>query len=593
MKFAPSTKDGTPALLVRPDYLTPKFGTTRASDTAIRTKMQDLSALTPCIPRGNHGTNMQKMIAIGVSLGLLLLFGRTDGLAQGTVFTYQGKLNQNGAPFTGVAEIAPTLWDAPSGGNPVATNTPATLLVNVSTGLFTASLDFGSAPFVTGAARWLQLGVRTTIGPFTPLLPLQPLTATPYAITAGYATKGGMATNFTGNLSGDVTGTQGATMVASLGGQSASAIASGATAANAAAVANTPNTIVKRDGSGNFAAGAITATTLAGNGANLTSLSATNLASGTVPLARLSGITSNQLDGSTWQFLVSLATGVPVGMTSIPGGAFTMGKPGNAWGNTPDTWIRDAEPVTNVNVSAFYMDVNLVTWSHWQGVYSYATNHGYTFVHPGAGKGDAHPVQMVDWYDVIKWSNARSEQSGKVPVYYTDPGLTMVYRTGEVAPYANWSAKGYRLPTEAEWEKAARGGLVGLWFPWGNTISQTNANYFGYTLYSSDLGPNGYNPIGNYPTTSPGTSPVGSFAPNGYGLYDMAGNVWQWCWDWYGTPYGGGTDPRGASTGSFRVFRGGSWGSESLDCLVAYRSNSDPTGIGNGHGFRCVLPSGR
>ena len=522
---------------------------------------------------------MKQIIAIGVALGLLGLIGQQQAAAQGTVFTYQGRLNQNGVPFTGTAEIAPTLWDAASGGTPVATNNPASFYVNVSNGLFTAPLDFGAAPFDSGAARWLQLGVRTALGPFTTLTPLQPLTAAPYAIAASYATKGSMATNFTGNLSGDVTGTQSATVVASLGGQSASAVVAGATAANAAAAASTPNTIVKRDASGNFAAAAITATSLTGNGANLTSLSASNL-TGKVPLTALSGITSNQLDAATWQFLVNLASGVPVGMVPIPGGTFTMGDPFGGMAN--------AAPVTNVLISPFYMDMNLVTWSQWQGVYGYAATHGYT-LNPGAGKGATHPVQTVSWYDMVKWCNARSEQAGKVPVYYTDAGLTVVYRSGVVAPYANWNAKGYRLPTEAEWEKAARGGLVGQRFPWGNLISQTNANYNGITAnYAYDLGPNGYNPIGSIGGISPATSPVGSFAPNGYGLYDMAGNVWQWCWDWYGTPYAGGIDPRGSPSGGYRVLRGGAWDVYANGSQCAYRVSGSPNVAYSVIGFRCV-----
>ena len=92
-------------------------------------------------------------------------------------------------------------------------------------------------------------------------------------------------------------------------------------------------------------------------------------------------------------------------------------------------------------------------------------------------------MQTVDWYDVVKWCNARSQQAGLTPVYYTDTDLTQVYTNGERIRYVNWTANGYRLPTEAEWEKAARGGLSGQRFPWGNTISESQANYYGTTNY--------------------------------------------------------------------------------------------------------------
>jgi formylglycine-generating enzyme required for sulfatase activity len=270
------------------------------------------------------------------------------------------------------------------------------------------------------------------------------------------------------------------------------------------------------------------------------------------------------------------------GMALIPAGAFTMG-------DTLDG-ESDAIPIS-VTVSAFYMDTNLVQLSQWQSVYSYATSHGYAFDYAGSGKAANHPVQTVDWYDVVKWSNARSQQAGLTPVYYTDAGLTQVYTNGDVTPYVNWSASGYRLPTEAEWEKAARGGLSGQRFPWGDTISESQANYYGDTAdYNYDLGPNGYNAL--FDTgASPDTSPVGSFAPNGYGLYDMAGNVFQWCWDWYGTSYAGGSDPHGPASSPYgdRVLRGGNWYGYADDARCAGR---DYNGPGNGSygysGFRCV-----
>ena len=273
----------------------------------------------------------------------------------------------------------------------------------------------------------------------------------------------------------------------------------------------------------------------------------------------------------------------PAGMMLIPAGVFVMGD--TLDGET------DAVPAT-VTVSAFYMDTNLVSYGQWQTVYSYATNHGYIFTDAGAGKAANQPVQMVDWYDVVKWSNARSRLAGLTPVYYTDAGLTQVYTNGETTNvFANWTANGYRLPTEAEWEKAARGGLIGQRFPWGNTISESQADYDGKpTVFVFDLGPAGYNTIGQIGGI-PYTTPVGTFAANGYGLYDMAGNVQEWCWDWYGTPYAGGTDPRGPASnpGNMRVIRGGLWPQFATVCRCANRSSVSPSAAANSMGFRCVM----
>jgi formylglycine-generating enzyme required for sulfatase activity len=241
-------------------------------------------------------------------------------------------------------------------------------------------------------------------------------------------------------------------------------------------------------------------------------------------------------------------------------------------------------------VSAFYMDVNLVTYTQWMAVYVFATNVGYNFQYPGSAKGTNHPVENLDWYNAVKWCNARSVQVGLPPVYYTDAGLSHVYTNGQAAPFVNWAAKGFRLPTEAEWEKAARGGAVGQRFPMGNTISETNANYFGEPgSFSYDLGPYGYNTP--YDTTPfPYTNPAGSFPTNGYGLSDMAGNLEEWCWDWYGTPYGQptATDPTGPATGLYRVLRGGYWNSYASSLRCAARSDSVAGNANDITGFRCV-----
>ncbi len=287
-------------------------------------------------------------------------------------------------------------------------------------------------------------------------------------------------------------------------------------------------------------------------------------------------------------FLNTNTSSTPItGLALIPAGTFTMGDV------TDNNQNGDAAPVSTT-VLTFYMETNLVSYSLWQSVYNLAVGAGYVFGDPGAGQGPNHPVQAVDWYDVVLWCNARSQQASLTPVYYTDAAMTQVYTNGNIdAIYVNWSANGYRLPTEAEWEKAARGGLSGQRFPWGNTISQSQANYDSFPgVYPYDLGPAGNNSA--FETQGqPYTSPVGYFAPNGYGLNDMAGDVMEWCWDWYATPYAGGTDPRGPATGSVRVSRGGDWNDTATYARCASRGTYNPQDSAafldfNARGFRCV-----
>ncbi len=299
------------------------------------------------------------------------------------------------------------------------------------------------------------------------------------------------------------------------------------------------------------------------------------------------------------------------GLVLIPPGSYLRGNFVASQGSgDPD--ITDA-PQYPVYVSAFLMDSTPVTGGRWNLVKEgYADAHGYVFEDAGSFKAPDHPVQTVNWLDAVKWCNARSEMEGATPVYYTDGTYSTVLRTGTAAstiPHVKPGANGYRLPTEAEWEKAARGGLTStrfpqLYFPYPfydpsffDVITTSHANYYGEpNAFSYDGGPNGYNSYyatGSPPYTTPSpntTIPQVRFYPNTYGLYDMAGNVFEWCGDWYGTTYyaPGQSDPQGPSTGSYRVLRGGSWYANAGYCRCASRFTLVPQFANWDIGFRCV-----
>jgi formylglycine-generating enzyme required for sulfatase activity len=273
-------------------------------------------------------------------------------------------------------------------------------------------------------------------------------------------------------------------------------------------------------------------------------------------------------------------------LTFVAAGAYQMGDTYNEIGT-------NALPVHSLFVSAFYMDTTEVHYSLWTNVYQWATAHGYNFSKPGAASATNHPVHSMSWYDAVKWCNARSEMNGLTPVYYINAQTATVYRTGQIDitnACVRWMANGYRLPTEAEWEKAARGNVVGNRYPWGNTISGSQANYSG----SADPYEPNTTPVGYYNGSQ---IPAGSDMRNAYGLYDISGNVREWCWDyydpsWYGRAEATVSDCQGPNAGQLRITRGGSRITDATtmpnELQCATRGASGAWSDATYTGFRCV-----
>jgi formylglycine-generating enzyme required for sulfatase activity len=232
-------------------------------------------------------------------------------------------------------------------------------------------------------------------------------------------------------------------------------------------------------------------------------------------------------------------------MAQIPAGCFDMGD------SSDGCSFDDRCPVHNVCISAFEMDVHEVTNAQ--------------YAECVAAGGCTEPSSAISFTRTSYYGNPAYAD---FPVIYVD--------WYQANAYCTWAGK--RLPTEAEWEYAARGGLSGNRYPWGDAISGTDANY-------SDSG----DPWDN------DTSPVEYYAPNGYGLYDVAGNVWEWTNDWYSSSYyhscvtnGIVNDPTGPATGTYRVLRGGSWRHNTPTYLqVAARYADEPDGGYDGLGLRC------
>jgi len=270
----------------------------------------------------------------------------------------------------------------------------------------------------------------------------------------------------------------------------------------------------------------------------------------------------------------------PAGMVYIPAGVNSGTNP-----LAPGESYSSFYPATySLAVGAFYMDRYEVTKTHWDEVYEWALTNLYSFDNTGWVTAVNHPVKNINWYDCVKWCNARSEKEGLKPAYYMSPARTNVYRSGRTNindDCVDWN-NGYRLPREEYWEYAARGGISNKRFPWGgNIISHSNANY--YASQSNDYDrsyPAGYHPDW-YGGFSDSTSPVGTFelGKNNYGLYDMAGNMWEWCWE---------THP-----GPARMVRSGGWDSEAYTCRIGFRRPGGPTDVCTAMGFRTVLSPGQ
>ena len=234
---------------------------------------------------------------------------------------------------------------------------------------------------------------------------------------------------------------------------------------------------------------------------------------------------------------------VPAGMVLVKGGTFQMGN---------SKVSNDEEPVHSITLNSFNIGKFEVTQKEWQTVMGN---------NPSLFKNENNPVENVNWYDVVEYCNKRSQKEGLTPCY-SGSGDEIT---------CNFEADGFRLPTEAEWEYACRGG----------------AQSRGYTFSGS----NNAGEVAWYEKNSMKPQPVGQKKPNEIGIYDMSGNIWEWCWDRYDFDYYNKSpekNPRGPSTGKHRAIRGGSWGHTVNNVTSTIRIIFEPHQEFSFIGFRLV-----
>jgi formylglycine-generating enzyme required for sulfatase activity len=277
------------------------------------------------------------------------------------------------------------------------------------------------------------------------------------------------------------------------------------------------------------------------------------------------------------------------GMVRLAGGAFRMGTDG------PWAYPGDGEgPVHEVHLAPFFVDPTAVTNEAFAAFVD-ATGHvtdaerfGWSFVFAGLLPDDfeeTRAVAQAPWWRQVfgaGWAHPEGPHSD-VGDRADHPVVHVSWRDANA--YADWCGK--RLPTEAEWEYAARGGLEGKLFPWGDDLEpdgEHRMNVFQGKFPRQNTVADGY----------AGTAPVDAFAPNGFGLYNATGNVWEWCADWYDARYYAVSpvdDPRGPDVGTHRVMRGGSYLCHASYCRryrVGARSANEPDASTGNLGFRCA-----